>query len=111
VIELVSESRCIGCDLCAEVCPTNVFDRVPGGIPVIARQHDCQTCFMCEVYCPVDALYVAPHAEQSIVVDESTLEAQGLLGSYRAAIGWGNKRKPGAAADQTFRILLRAKVG
>jgi NAD-dependent dihydropyrimidine dehydrogenase PreA subunit len=60
MIELVIASRCIDCDRCVKVCPTNVFDPVPGGHPVIARQRDCQTCFMCEAYCPVDALYVAP---------------------------------------------------
>ncbi len=52
MIELVSEERCIQCDVCVDVCPTNVFDAVPGGPPVIARKADCQTCFMCEVYCP-----------------------------------------------------------
>lgn len=60
MIEIISDAACIDCDKCVEVCPTNVFDAVPGGHPVIARQSDCQTCFMCEAYCPVDALYVAP---------------------------------------------------
>jgi ferredoxin len=48
MITLLSESRCIGCDICVKICPTNVFDRVPGDIPVIARQSDCQTCFIGE---------------------------------------------------------------
>ncbi|CAN93198.1 MULTISPECIES: 4Fe-4S dicluster domain-containing protein [Sorangium] len=109
MIELVSDARCIGCDLCVEVCPTDVFDRVPGGAPVIARQGDCQTCFMCEAYCPVDALYVAPEAERPVAVDAERLEASGLLGSYRAAVGWGTRRKPGAAADETFRVLTVAR--
>jgi NAD-dependent dihydropyrimidine dehydrogenase PreA subunit len=55
MIELVSETRCIGCDICVNVCPTNVFDATPDGVPVIARKSDCQTCFMCELYCPTDA--------------------------------------------------------
>jgi len=49
MIELLSEERCIGCNLCVSVCPTDVFDEVPGALPVIARVDDCQTCFMCEV--------------------------------------------------------------
>ena len=36
MIELVIQSRCIECDRCVRVCPTNVFDAVPGGAPVIA---------------------------------------------------------------------------
>ncbi len=59
MIELLSATRCIGCDRCVDVCPTDVFDRVPGAVPVIARQGDCQTCFLCEAWCPVDALWVA----------------------------------------------------
>jgi NAD-dependent dihydropyrimidine dehydrogenase PreA subunit len=105
VIELVSDSRCIRCDICVKACPTNVFDAVPDAAPVIARQEDCQTCFMCELYCPVDALFVAPEAEQNRRVDEDNLDGHSVLGSYRAAIGWGPGRTPGASRDQSFRLL------
>lgn len=94
MIEIVSESKCIECNLCVSVCPTNVFDRVEGGIPVIARQSDCQTCFMCELYCPADALYVSPDAEEKSVLSEPELESKGLIGSYREQIGWGPGRTP-----------------
>ncbi len=60
MIEIISSTACIACDVCIKVCPTDVFERGEDGIPVIARQSDCQTCFMCEAYCPVDALYVSP---------------------------------------------------
>ncbi|WP_247617714.1 4Fe-4S binding protein [Streptomyces sp. MK37H] len=30
MIELVSAERCIACDKCVKVCPTNVFARGPG---------------------------------------------------------------------------------
>jgi NAD-dependent dihydropyrimidine dehydrogenase PreA subunit len=109
MIELVSNSRCIRCDLCVDVCPTNVFDRVEGELPVIARQEDCQTCFMCEAYCPVDALYVAPQVIRANAVDEEALTESGTLGSYRKAVGWGAKRTPGAAADATFRVLASTR--
>jgi NAD-dependent dihydropyrimidine dehydrogenase PreA subunit len=109
VIELVSEGRCIGCDICVKVCPTNVFDAVPDSAPVIARQSDCQTCFMCELYCPVDALYVAPEADVENRVDEDDLDGRGLLGSYREAVGWGTGRKPSARLDQSFRLLPLAE--
>jgi NAD-dependent dihydropyrimidine dehydrogenase PreA subunit len=105
MIEIISEERCIGCDICVRVCPTNVFDAVPDAAPVIARKEDCQTCFMCELYCPVDALYVAPHADHSVALSERELSDGGLLGHYRAAVGWGDGREPGAAQDQSFRLL------
>jgi NAD-dependent dihydropyrimidine dehydrogenase PreA subunit len=109
VIELVSEERCIQCDVCVEVCPTNVFDAIEGAPPVIARKSDCQTCFMCEVYCPADAMYVAPQATESVAVEESALAARDLLGSYRRAVGWGPKRTPGASQDATFRVVATMK--
>ena len=105
MIELVSDDRCIRCDICVKACPTNVFDAVPDAPPVIARQEDCQTCFMCELYCPADALFVAPEAEQAAASDEARLLERGLLGSYRAAVGWGPGRVPGASLDQSFRLL------
>jgi formate hydrogenlyase subunit 6/NADH:ubiquinone oxidoreductase subunit I len=101
VIELVSESRCIECNLCVTACPTNVFDKVPGGVPKIARQSDCQTCYMCELYCPVDALYVAPQADALVEVDEDALVATGLLGSYREDMGWGRGRTPAAKKEMS----------
>ena len=101
MIELISASRCIECNLCVKVCPTNVFDQIHGGPPVIARKDDCQTCFMCEAYCPVDAMYVAPEADVSLPVTEHGLEEQGLLGSWRKTIGWGPGRIPLAKIDTT----------
>ncbi|MEU8689968.1 ferredoxin family protein [Streptomyces sp. NPDC048665] len=100
MIELVSAERCITCDKCIKVCPTNVFDRGEDGIPVLARRDDCQTCFQCEANCPADALYVAPLTrplpDDSTARDEEHLDRTGLLGSYRRHIGWGRGRTPGA---------------
>jgi NAD-dependent dihydropyrimidine dehydrogenase PreA subunit len=104
VIEIVSADRCIDCNKCVEVCPTNVFDAVADSHPVIARQSDCQTCFMCEAYCPVDALFVAPSAEPAAVgsgyLDEDELVAAGRFGEYRRWLGWGNGRPPGSLRDR-----------
>jgi NAD-dependent dihydropyrimidine dehydrogenase PreA subunit len=105
VIELVSEQRCVDCNLCVAVCPTNVFDAQPSGPPRIARPEDCQTCFMCELYCPTDALYVSPLLRQRERIDEQELIEQGQLGSYARHMGW-RRAKPGGSscADPTFRL-------
>ncbi|OCT12967.1 4Fe-4S ferredoxin [Paenibacillus pectinilyticus] len=111
MIELVSESKCVSCNLCVSVCPTNVFDRVENGIPVIARQSDCQTCFMCELYCPADALYVAPDAEGPMLVSEEVLDEQGLFGGYREKVGWGRGRKPVAEHPYIYELTKRTSIG
>ncbi|MBO0767259.1 MAG: ferredoxin family protein [Solirubrobacterales bacterium] len=96
MIELVSAERCIKCDVCIRVCPTNVFDHGEDRLPVIKHQDACQTCFMCEAWCPTDALFVAPQAtpvaDGSRYRDENWLIAQNLLGSYRRELGWGQGR-------------------
>ena len=100
MIEVVAAERCIACDRCVDVCPTRVFDRGTDGIPVIARQDSCQTCFQCEAYCPTDALFVSPLAttapEGSPFRDAAELATSGVLGGYRRELGWGSGRALGA---------------
>lgn len=104
MIELLSAPRCTGCNLCVRACPTNVFEARPGDIPVIARPDSCQTCFMCELYCPTDALYVSPHAEQHVDVDEQALVRSRQLGSYAREMRWKAAKPRGADQDPTFRF-------
>jgi NAD-dependent dihydropyrimidine dehydrogenase PreA subunit len=104
MIEIISETRCTSCNVCVKICPANVFDMVPGGLPIIARQDDCQTCYLCEIYCPVDALYVAIDPEAVTGVTESEIERTGLFGSYARALGWKKGREGGADLDPTHRI-------
>lgn len=103
MIEVVSETRCILCNKCVQVCPMNVFDAVKKAAPVIARQSDCQTCFMCELYCPVDALYVAPQTDVTIHIGERTVEANGFFGSFRG-VGWAVAEGSNLPTDQSFRL-------
>jgi NAD-dependent dihydropyrimidine dehydrogenase PreA subunit len=105
MIELVSESRCIKCNICVTACPTNVFDKVPNAPPKIARQSDCQTCYLCELYCPVDALFVAPQADESVAVNEEMLVQSGLLGTYRKRLGWGSGRTSAAQVEQSAKFF------
>lgn len=92
MIEVLDPDRCTSCDICVRICPTNVFDEVDGGIPVIARHSDCQTCFQCEAWCPADAIFVSPsrtpEPEGSPLRDRDALAEAGQLGLYRARVGW-----------------------
>lgn len=104
MIELISAARCTGCNICVTACPTNVFDAVKRGIPIIARQEDCQTCFMCEVWCPEDALYVAPDADRVTAVTEAELVATNAFGSYRRSVGWAPGGRPTPAPEVMARL-------
>lgn len=105
MIEVVSESRCIQCNLCVKACPDNVFDEVENGVPVIARKGDCQTCFLCELYCPADALFVSPLRDQDDPQDENQLIESGEMGSFARAMGWKNAKPRGTRDDLTYRMF------
>jgi NAD-dependent dihydropyrimidine dehydrogenase PreA subunit len=111
MIELVHAGRCIECDICVRICPRDVFDAVADDVPVIARKGDCQTCFLCEIYCPVDALYVSPRVTQDEAVDPVALEQDGTLGSYARALGWKRGRAAGTDQDTTRHLRLLGGVG
>ena len=73
---------------CLRRClPYDVFDAVPGRPPLIARPDACQTCFMCELYCTVDALYVGPNADVREPVSAEAVVKSGLLGQYPTRLG------------------------
>jgi len=88
MIELVIEERCSGCNACVEICPTNVLEIGSDSSPFIARQNECQTCFMCELYCVEDAIYVGPYCDRPDPVDRESILASGLLGELRRYHGW-----------------------
>ncbi|MFT8421457.1 MAG: ferredoxin family protein [Gluconacetobacter sp.] len=84
-VEILSQ-RCIGCNDCVAACPDHVLDAGPaGGIPVVARPEQCQTCFMCELYCVHDALYVAVDGSADGTIVRSP---DGLIGRLRHDYGW-----------------------
>ncbi|GHD05129.1 4Fe-4S dicluster-binding protein [Tianweitania populi] len=105
MIELVSDTRCIECNICVKACPDNVFDAVPNKPPVIARKADCQTCFLCELYCPTDALYVSPIMDADDPVVEQDLIEAGLMGGFARAMGWSNAKPRGTHTDPTYRMF------
>jgi NAD-dependent dihydropyrimidine dehydrogenase PreA subunit len=80
---------CNGCQDCVRACPTHVLDASPaGGPPVIARLDQCQTCFMCELYCPQDAIFVGPDQTRAETIDPGAIRASGVLGQMRRDHIW-----------------------
>ena len=104
MIQVIDPETCTSCNICVTVCPTNVFDKT-GGIPVIARQDDCQTCYLCELYCPEDALFVAPFADDLQTIDLVALKASGVMGSYRRAVGWTKDTTGNRGVDRSHTLF------
>ncbi|NMG36647.1 4Fe-4S ferredoxin [Azoarcus sp. TTM-91] len=94
MIEYVFEDRCTSCGKCEEICPTGTFDLRADGVPVIARQAECHTCYLCEAHCPADALYVGPLRTPQPTSREEIL-ALGVLGNFRRALGF-DRHEPGS---------------
>ncbi len=53
----LDQGRCIGCGICQEVCPHQVFSLQDGKAMVVARDN-CMECSACARNCPVGALRV-----------------------------------------------------
>ena len=101
MIAAILTDRCTACGACVAMCPTNVFD-TDAGRPVIARQADCQTCFLCELHCNADALYVDPDCEAPVAVDVQALLAADVVGKFRRDSGWGEV--DGALKNEHWRM-------
>lgn len=67
MIASLNQEKCAGCRLCVEICPMDVFRMVEEtNVAFIRYPQDCQTCFQCELTCPVDAIYVDPRRVRAL---------------------------------------------
>lgn len=111
MIEVVIDDRCGGCGDCVDVCPSDVLAHGPNGKAVIARQADCQTCYLCELYCPEDALFVWPEVDRVAGLTADQALATGDVGGFRRDSGWDEHA--GAHTNQHWRmgaIFERARL-
>jgi len=104
MIELIVAERCTACGDCVAACPSHVFDLEASGGPLIARQDQCQTCFLCELYCEADAIYVGPDQRGPQPVDLKDVLASGHLGQMRRDQGWDPATGDPAPLDQYWRL-------
>ncbi|MCD4742080.1 MAG: 4Fe-4S binding protein [Desulfobacteraceae bacterium] len=56
---VLDQDKCIGCGLCTEVCPHNVFE-LQNGKAEIVDFNACMECGACVNNCPSNALEVSP---------------------------------------------------
>lgn len=51
--------KCVGCGMCATVCPHRIFAVRDGKAEVLDREA-CMECGACALNCPTDAITVTP---------------------------------------------------
>jgi len=103
MITPILESRCNGCNQCVAVCPTLVLAEA-AQTPQIVRPDACQTCYMCELYCEQDAIYVAPDQTAPQTVDPQAILASGQLGRIRHDQGWDRENSGEDHLDVYWRL-------
>lgn len=77
---------------------------VVGAPPAIAQQGDCESCFMCELYCPADALFVGADCKRAEAVSPAEAEEAGWLGQFRRDSGWGEWAEDPRCSNQHWRM-------
>ena len=109
MIEIVSEDRCIRCDICERVCPAFVFDRDADGLPdhrAAGRLPDLLP--LRDLLPDRRALRVAASPDGPTGITEAEVEERQLFGSYARALGWSRGRAGGTENDPTHHIRAGA---
>ena len=81
LVHSINDDRCVGCDACVDVCPTEVLELVANKSRVV-RFDDCIGCEQCALACPTAALVMHRRGEEPPPV-----RAPALDDFYQAAPG------------------------
>ena len=57
------------------------------------------------IYCPEDALYVSPFADQAQAIDLVALRQTDAMGSYRRAVGWTDGTRDRRGDDRSYLLF------
>ena len=66
-VQAIDYTKCNDCGKCASICPMDVYQKV-GTLCFISCKDDCMTCFLCEIECPTDAIFVGPERGHEVVL-------------------------------------------
>ena len=78
---VIDRNKCLGCGLCADVFPLQVFrhDRDHDKVPEVKRPYECWHCNACVLDCPAHAIELRlPLTHMLLYVDADTLKPKDL---------------------------------
>ena len=68
-IDMIDPRTYIGCGTCVQSCPTDVIRmNEETQHAVIMYPEDCQICYMCANFCPVDAITITDDKYMPILI-------------------------------------------
>lgn len=77
---VINEETCVGCGVCATICPMRVFVRDPAQsrVPEVRFGDECWHCLACELECKQGAVTVRLPLPLTLVhVDAAALRGEG----------------------------------
>lgn len=74
---VINREKCVGCGVCADICPLQVFSHHPGAdrVPEVKRPYECWHCNACVLDCRQEPLSCSlPLTHMLLYVDADTLK-------------------------------------
>lgn len=104
----VDEKACVGCSLCADICPTKVFDYSESeNIPQVVKPKECFGCLSCTEICPATAItHTNVNMSQTFYHDPETLALVKKLGEVVTSFNTIEKDESLKQAEEDLGVRL-----
>lgn len=73
---VINQEKCVGCGICADICPLQVFrfKKSESAVPVVKRPYECWHCNACVLDCKAGAIELrVPMTHMLLYVDSDSL--------------------------------------